>query len=332
MNKRILLFSVFFLAIAFSVFLTENVEAQQVGCCLLTNDGDFCSDRVSKSSCEEGFFFTGQACGNVNQCKTVTCIPSDGGCQANKPLFACQSEGSRFEERPLEEIEACQAGGCNIGGVICEVLQKNVCENKARDSGFPAEEVTFTPGLSELEIRQQCGSAGRGTCNLGGGSCDFTTSDDCAKRAGSFVPDVFPSQVTGCAVRDSQDKKACGVLPGDENKIFWFNDQGSQEALIEDCGYPLSFCTEEVVNGETTAICKSTSCKLNLEGDSEGRKGEFTLLSGTSMCYNFHKDIDGRSTGLQHQILHCSNGEIEVEGLGSDRNRTPAFWRFLRTH
>ncbi len=322
MKKILLITAALLIAFAFTFMLTENVSAQQLGCCLNTKEGDFCADRVSKDACEDGFFFTGKVCGNINQCQSVTCIPPEGECQANKPLFQCQFERGKFDARPLEEVEACQSGGCNIGNVICEVLQRNVCEQKARESGFPLEDVTFTPGLDEIEIRKQCGAAGRGTCDLGGGSCDYTTSDDCANRGGNFISGLFPSQVTACGVNNAETRKACGTLPGDENKIFWFNDQGSQEALIKDCGYPLSSCQEEVVDGAKTAICKSTACEFELkEKDSDGRQGMQNLLSGTSMCYNFHTDIEGRSTGLQHQILHCANGKIQVEGLGPDRNK-----------
>lgn len=316
----------FIIAIAFFATLisisSENVQAQQLGCCLKTKDNEFCSDRVTRDQCEEGFFFTGKTCENINQCRSVTCIHTEGECQANIPQFACQYERAKWDERPLAEVEACQTGGCNIGNVICEVLQKKVCEDKAKQSGFPLSEVKFTAGLTELEVKKQCVSSGRGTCELGGGVCEYTTADVCANKNGKFNQNILPSQVSACGISNARERKGCGILPGDENKIFWFNDQGAQEALVQDCGYPSTFCKEEVVQGQKTAVCKSTACEFTLkEEDSEGRKGKVKLLSGTSICYNFHTDIGGRSTGLQHQILHCVNGNITVEGLGPDRNK-----------
>ena len=325
-KKKAIILVTFFIALAFLAtiisFSSENVQAQQLGCCLKTKDNEFCSDKVTRDQCEEGFFFTGKTCDDINQCRAVTCIHTEGECQANIPQFSCQYERAKWDERPLEEVEACQTGGCNIGNVICEVLQKKVCEDKAKQSGFPLSEVKFTAGLTELEVKKQCIASGRGTCELGGGACEYTTADVCANKNGKFNQNILPSQVSACGISDAQERKGCGILPGDENKVFWFNDQGAQEALVQDCGYPQAFCKEEVVQGQKTAVCKSTACEFTLkEEDSEGRKGRVKLLSGTSICYNFNTDINGRSTGLQHQILHCVNGNISVEGLGPDRNK-----------
>ena len=304
--------------------VTEGIEAQeQLGCCLKTKEGEFCSDRGTKDACEEGFFFTGQLCSSRNECSLGTCIPDKGECQENKARFECIDSGGIFDARSINEVEACQEGACVIAGRICEVFQKKVCEEKAEEFGFRKEDVKFTPGLTnENEVKLLCRAEEKGTCILGGGICDYTTRADCSTKNGNFKTGIFPSESVECAVKEDCASVGCGKLPGDENKRFCFNDQGSQERLVQDCGYPAFVCKEESKAGKTESFCKSTACEFVLKDtDSEGRGGKKSLVSGTSMCYNFHSDEFGKSKGLEHEILHCAQGEVLVEGLGQDRER-----------
>ncbi|MEK6852547.1 MAG: hypothetical protein AABX59_01580, partial [Nanoarchaeota archaeon] len=304
------------------MFLISVTRAQQIGCCLKTKDGNFCQNDADKNDCEEGLFFTGKSCESQDSCQLVTCIPPEGECQANKLKFECQDLRGRFDARPLAEVEACQEGCVNILGSVCEIMQQKVGFEKAEESGFRKEDVKFTASSTLNECKLQCAGAEKGTCILQGGLCDFTTADVCAQQTGNFIRSVTPSQVNECAIKNAKEFQACGKLEGDENKIFWFNDQGSQEELVKDCNFPQGFCKQLSEEGTVRAECRSSSCEFDLtEKDDEGRKGHKTLLSGTSMCYNFNKDENERSKGLQHQVLHCAFGDVKVEGLGIDRNK-----------
>lgn len=147
----------------------------------------------------------------------------------------------------------------------------------------------------------------------------------------------------------SLDSEKCNNIDKDKHKFKEQTNNGN-------CDYPSGICMQEE---NEQVYCKDTSCTINGVAQkidtTKNEKGKWTtappkvlmdeiivetLFTGQSMCYNFFTTYEGesfgdfsvnnyttdqqkygRSTGLQNEILHCRLGEIEIEGLGVDREK-----------
>ncbi len=139
----------------------------------------------------------------------------------------------------------------------------------------------------------------------------------------------------------SLDSESCNNI--DREKSITDSNDGN-------CDYPVGICMEEE---NEQVYCKDTSCtvnglaqKINLDAPPKVLKDTIDelLLTGQSTCYNFFTAYEGesfgddsisnylseieedkekyiRSTGLQNQIIHCRLGDVEIEGLGVDREK-----------
>ena len=341
--------TILIISITFSVsfsFSSQEVEAQQQeGCCLDTGTGQQCV-QTTRNECS-GRFFTGPPydCSNLPECTPQTCIPrkKDEPCIRNKPAAECRAMGGVPENQPLESIPQCRPGCCIIAqGVKAEVLQKRQCENLTLALGYELEMMEFKEDItSQVECKKVGSPTDLGCCVLGAGSCSYGPRRDC--QDGNFVPlqgGYYCSSVADCALTP-HFYADCGKLPGTETDIYWFDSQGNQEEIYDDpdttevdgdCNYPEALCTKDTIGN---VYCKNTKCENLILEDQimssnppkvEKRTRTVNLLSGTSVCYNFYtaygdERMKERSTGLQNQILHCSFGKIDIEGLGADRQK-----------
>jgi hypothetical protein len=271
---------------------------------------------------------------------------------AQKMKAECDEVRGFWTSKAIEEITVCQEGCCGIAeGVKAEVLQQKECEELAISLGYTKDDIEFDTGITRQdECFKKYATQDRGCCVLGGGQCEYGIRESCTTLGGNFIPlagNKFCRDVTQCAAT-SHSYYSCGLLPGTEFDIYWYDSQGSQEEIKEDCDYPEGLCTEE----ETGEVyCKSTTCRvqgtaqkiIDYYRDENGylrilsghhpplvREAEINeiLLTGQSTCYNFYthygleeNNLYERSTGLQNQILHCRLGDIEIEGLGPDREK-----------
>lgn len=330
----------------------EQVQAQapeQEGCCLQTvppssgaaNASKQCVT-VTRDKCA-GRFFTGPPfdCSNIPDCQPGTCIPKakDEPCLRNKPLAECTALGGVPDSRALEEIPQCKIGCCIIAkGIKTEVLQYRQCENLTKALGYTPDMMDFRDNItSQIECKKIGAPSDLGCCVLGGGDCKYGAREGCTE--GNFIPlqgGLFCRDVTACALT-THDHLDCGQLPGTEGDIYWFDSSNNQEELNESCNYPNNFCTKDI-SGKVK--CKTTTCTINgskggqtmsdnppkVERDTSFINGK-EIITGTSLCYNFFTDYgdevltENRSTGLQNQIIHCSFGKREIEGLGADRQK-----------
>jgi len=329
-------------SMTFSVSLSlssKQVEAQeQEGCCLDTGTGQQCV-RTTRTECP-GRFFTGPPydCSNIPECTPQTCIPKkkDEPCLRNKPAAECRAMGGVPENQPLESIPQCKPGCCIIAdGVKAEVLQYRQCENLTTALGYELNMMEFRDDItSQVECKKVGSPSDLGCCVLGAGSCAYGPRREC--QEGNFVPlqgGYFCRDVADCALT-TNFYYDCGKLPGSETDIYWFDSQGNQEEMTEDgdCNYPDALCTKDNIGN---VYCMSTKCENIFLEDQimsdhppkvDIRTRTVNLLTGTSVCYNFYtaygdERMQERSTGLQNQILHCSFGKIDVEGLGQDREK-----------
>lgn len=275
-------------------------------------------------------------------------------CQVNKHQFAC-----RYENKgAVANEEVCALGCCMIPGQqigrVCQTLPKFVCQELARRDGG---NYTFEAGLTSNECYLKCAADKLGCCVTGGGDCKYGSRGECSSETfyeGLFCYEVGPPQ---CVTEHNASTGCCSsaVVGGGEIKraICMFDTQGNQEETLRECPYPESKC--EICNEETcedydkTTVtfgkpyCKDRSCYPVKEGavgsqsiayDSTTGKPIVTfvpapekMLHGSSICYNFYTyyqspselKLSNKSTGLQNQILRCVEGNIEIHGLGADR-------------
>ncbi len=344
MKNKIVISAGIFLVIILLIITIQAIQAQeQKGCCLDTGKGQQCVS-TTRAECL-GRFFTGPPfdCSNVAECKAQTCIPKqkDEACMRNKAAAECLAMGGVPDAKPLEEIAQCKPGCCIIAkGVKAEVLQYRQCENLTKTLGYDLEMMEFKEGItSQIECKKVGSPSDLGCCVVGDGDCKYGAREQCGE--GSFVPlagGLFCRDVTSCALT-THFYSDCGTLPGTETDIYFFDSQGNQEELKASCRYPEAICSKDA---EGRVSCKDTKCDVNGQAQEMSSTPpkitivsiEQTLLTGTSMCYNFYTDYVGgeekdeaqsylyrRSTGLQNQIIHCGFGKLEIEGLGVDRQK-----------
>ncbi len=353
-NKLIAIFiSILIVSMTFTISFSLSSQVvkadEQFGCCELTKTQLICQE-TERGNCQDGFH-SGQACSQIGNCKPGTCVPPEGRCMAQKMKEECDAIQGFWSSTPMENIQVCQEGCCGIAkGIKSEVLQRKECTELAIDLGYdPDEDVEFDTSItSQTECFKKYATQDRGCCVLGGGQCEYGIRESCTTLGGNFIPlagNKYCNAVTHCAVT-KHEYYDCGKLPGTEFDIYWFDSQGSQEDIYEECNYPTKICTK-YETGEVE--CKSTKC--HIQGTAQeivfGEENGFPkissgntpivktidinelLLTGQSTCYNFFSHYDGqdnnglyeRSTGLQNQILHCRLGDIEIEGLGPDREK-----------
>lgn len=344
--QKIFVISIIAIVLTTFIILLTEVRAQgQQGCCLDTGTGKTCVT-TSKDQCQ-GRFYTGPPydCSNIADCKPGTCIPTNQNepCLRNKPIAECQMLGGVPDTRALEEITQCKIGCCILAkGVKAEVLQQRQCQALAKTLGYNTSMIDFKDGItSQVECKKQGSPSDLGCCVLGGGDCKYGPRASCTTLNGNFIPlagDQFCSNIAQCALT-AHDHADCGTLPGTEQDIYNFDSQGNQENLNISCNYPLSLCTKDSITGKP--YCKSTTCSVSGTAQVMSSNppkanpqpiNEPSLLTGTSICYNFYtaygddrfkygSDDNMRSTGLENEVLHCSFGKIDMEGLGTDRQK-----------
>lgn len=340
---------------------SQTVKAdEQFGCCELTKTGLLCQE-TTRGNCQSGFKSgqacsqvtnckPGTCVPDEGRCmpqKTRQECENINGFWANTPM----------ESIALCQEGCC---GIN-GGIKAEVLQKKECEELAIRLGYNKEDIEFDTSItSQTECFKKYATQDRGCCVLGGGQCEYGIRESCTSLGGDFIPltgNKYCNEVKDCAAK-THAYYDCGKLPGTEFDIYWFDSQGSQEDPYEECNYPNKICTK-YESGEVE--CKSTSCEVTGKAQeiieyldkkgfpkiASGDKSPLvkiidvdeTLLTGQSTCYNFYVgtkmtgeipssqeelkklDLYGRSTGLQNQIIHCRLGDLEIEGLGTDREK-----------
>ncbi len=343
-KKEIAKKTIFLVAIIFFLTMTLWIvkAAEQEGCCLDTGKGQQCVQTL-KTECD-GRFFTGPPydCSNIEECKTQVCIPKqkDLACLRNKQVAECLAMDGVPDPKQLEEIPQCKPGCCIISnGVKAEVLQFRQCENLTLALGYKLEDINFLDNTtSQIDCKKQGSPSDLGCCVVGDGSCTYGPRENCEQNFLPLAGGLYCRDVAQCALT-SHNYFDCGKLAGTETDIYWYDSQGNQEELYDNpdtsdidgnCDYPEAICQKS----KTVAYCKSTTCEV--EGTSQEmssaspkvtqKKVKETLLTGTSICYNFYTTygdsrMNDRSTGLQNQVLHCGFGKIEIEGLGQDRQK-----------
>ncbi|MEM1535029.1 MAG: hypothetical protein QXO56_00715 [Candidatus Pacearchaeota archaeon] len=337
------LISFLLLSLTFSsAFFLHFASAQELGWCIKTKEGKTCQPNTLREQCKEGWSYQ-----KPPECIEILCKLDDGNCQESVPYQACIEQGGSEGQ-----IYECKIGCCGVAGKGLGLKTMQECKQEAEKAGaglnFDFDENIQDESACDLKYS----GSQRGCCFLGFGDCVYTTKAECSAP---FYAGQFCSSIKECNLKAHFQQK-CGILNGDKNKLCWFDNVGNQEDCIVDCGYPAyvcDVCNKESCKDEKNAkevarfmhYCKSTKCDLSNAKESQELKWEGgsmkikwkkppkVLLSGESICYNFYtgqamagaetfdNGFPRRSTGLQNQILRCNLGNIEMDGLGPDRNK-----------
>jgi len=289
-EKRSRFLLLLLLNILMLTMLLPHSLAQQYGWCSKTIANKTCQPNVADYECEEGFSLQRPA-----DCYEVTCIvggnitTGEGFCLNAVPYRTCLEEMNGTPATP--EAEQCVMGCCGINERMIGITTLARCKAIARSQGLPTDPdagyMQWWGGLTgERECALKFVGFDRGCCFQAAGKCSYGYRKECS---GTFFADTFCSAIPECNVK-AKFKQGCGKMPGDEDKICWFDSNGNQEECIQECAVPAQIC--EVCPGpnnctmvqpvvvekcslpgfcqrETTSIvtpltpyCKSTDCDI----------------------------------------------------------------------
>lgn len=318
MSKKAVIFTTLLLVIPlFLITFSQIASAQdRVGCCLETNNNNYCVDYTYESQCKQNSFHSG-VCSSLPDCKPITCATPDG-CLFNYPKLRCEKELGSISLQAMPAV--CMQGCCGIANRGYGVMTKKECQDKTTITlGYELSQMTFIEGLTnERECDLRFAASDRGCCYLGAATCSYGMRGECENAGGIFRQGIYCSQILECEAEGNFSRN-CGILPGDKNKLCEFDSLGNQEQCWHECLINEEYCALNNTNPRNAfPECRSTDCGTI-----------FNLINGQSYCYypytfsedsNNKADFLDRSTGLQFTKLVCNYGELQVFGLGADRN------------
>ncbi len=190
---------------------------------------------------------------------------------------------------------------------------------------------------------------------LGGTASDFHTNIICSDITGCAITAKFK---VGCGTKPGDENKIC-FFDSAGNQEDCATITTPIETKWHSCDFPTFACKtcggqECIEEGENAAYdsvgygepyCKKISCNGTFTGSQQieliDGKREITLVNngiirlrhGEELCYNFYgsfdrdddptneiKEMYGKSTGLQNQVLRCYEGEFFIEPVDPERN------------
>ncbi|MEM4318396.1 MAG: hypothetical protein QW244_01425 [Candidatus Pacearchaeota archaeon] len=327
-----ILLSILLVTSIFTLFPLANAQVQY-GWCSKTIADKTCQPNVAEYECESGFSLS-----RPSDCYEVYCIDPSGACMANMPYRTCIEEINGTPATP--EADQCVKGCCGVADRMVGITTLAKCKEIATERGFPTDpDAGYLQWYGGLENERECALkfAGleRGCCFLGAGNCVYGYRKECS---GTFFPgsDVYCSKIPECNVK-SHFKLGCGKMPGDEDKIFWFDSAGNQEDLNRSCTVPQYACVicdkEKCTDDQSGQVvnmlepyCKNTDCSLSELGESQYYKqgdwggsvswrkpgksyenpapGFFSKLdlsipTGHSFCHNFYTGRAGKGDTIE---------------------------------
>ena len=353
-KKRATIFMTLLLVIPlFLISFSQIASAQdRVGCCIETNNNNYCVDYTYESQCKANQFHNG-VCSALPDCKPITCA-TPNGCLFNYPKLRCEKELGSISLQAMPAV--CMQGCCGIANRGYGVMTKKECQDKTTILlGYELNQMTFIEGLTnERECDLRFAASDRGCCYLGAATCSYETRGECENAGGIFRQGIYCSQILECEA-EANASRNCGILPGDKNKLCEFDSLGNQEQCWHECLINDEYCALNNTNPRNAfPECRSTTCQIETGlfhqkmTSNFGDKSRFTfggdeplvesipftetILNGNSKCFNFYTSNDknnpsievgiavGKSTGLQNNKIVCNYGELQIFGLGADRN------------
>ena len=318
--KAILEIFLIVMTIFFIGYNSENVYAQDNGCCKDLGNGQYCQNIQNSNECVQGYSQT--SCDYVGGCEQGCCnlVEKGGGCSKGVSKLACGKQGGSWTEGKLcENDNECFLGCCLVGGNQGYMTIKDDCDGDFK------EEITDERQCIDLARKAEEG------CCVKEKDCLFGTRDNCN---GDFKKGKYCSSISECGLKE-HSYTDCGVGLKAED-VYWFDDKGNPESIVKpgdldkdeksvridgDCDYFRgNICRDTDDNGKgdecASLDCLSTWDNPNVDGDGGLRK------NGESWCEYQSAVGPGKDLpGSRHYRHVCQNGKEAVEACGSDRGK-----------
>jgi hypothetical protein len=327
------------MSVSFAVSLNSQfVVADDTGCCVKDDIGNYCSDDSNQDQCE-GSFYSGVSCDQLNRqdpniphaCERVTCLEEDGSCSAQKYYKQCVDNGGGWDVNPLSQVEQCSEACCQIidGSDIIRQYRVNFAYQCYRDAEILG--LTGNAILEECEVLQeQLG------CCISNFGCSMTEQFEC--NGVSWTPQIC-SATDLCGDCGDYDRREC--YRGD---VYLVNECGEFDPAgpADDCDLNTEICNP----GQGNATCKDISCSIpikyttldyktayfeagevgviykNLEGALVREKikpaeEEYAveIANGDSACIQY------QGPGETHMVYTCNLGEADAATISAFRGR-----------
>ena len=283
----------FVITIGFSLYQSENVEAEQRACCEKTRSGDYCSF-TNENNCDSNFRKSLTSCEQTSFCGEVCCVGKDA-CFSNVGRAQCIANGGvPNNDATCGSISECRSGCCVVGNQ-CSYTTENNC--KSLVSGFSLD-FDFRNVNSELACLNICANQEQGCCV---DSCSYGSSSTCN---GEFKSGKTCNSVAKCSSCVSKAKKGC---VGED--VYWFDSCGNKEGLAQDCNYiDGNICLEK----DDSAQCSDLNCGTTTRYEGLDYTGG-SKSHGESWCV--YESPTGNfldRPGSRHYEFSCINGEEVV--------------------
>lgn len=311
--KDIAIFLVFLvISITFSFSTSiKSVQAQTVGCCEETTNGEFCVDTLRENCESSAQFQEFVSCDEASFCSedhNICCFyPETGACDNRQYDQECISNGGQPKGSVLcSEVAECSIGCCVIGSQCFTGTQRE-CELETQN--YPLLNLDFRAGLDDGYACQDiCGQQVEGCCIIDESTYVYGAQVECPLLenfyANTFCEDLDNSP---CVAEVSK-----GCYDGD---VHWEDSCGNKGELVEDCD-PLTgtLCKEdEELN---TAECIDLSCSETYTDQWNVHDLRIGGVRDNGESWCIYESATGNyldRPGSKHYRHFCMNGEEIAE-------------------
>jgi len=327
------------MSVSFALSLSSQfVAADDTGCCIKDELGNYCSDDSTQDQCD-GSFYSGVSCDGLSRqdpniphaCERVTCLEEDGSCSAQKYYKQCVDNGGGWDVNPLSLVDQCSEACCQIidGANIIRQYRVNFAYQCYQDADILG--LTGNAILGECEVLpEQLG------CCVSNFGCGMSNQFECSGV--SWTPQLC-SATDLCGDCGDYDRREC--YQGD---VYLVNECGEFDPTgpADDCDLNTEICDAGLGN----ASCKDISCSIPIEYTTlnydtsylkEGEVGvQYKNLGGEVIIEKIKPSeeeyaveiANGESACIQyqgpgetHMVYTCNLGEADSSTISAFRGR-----------
>lgn len=336
------------LLLVFSILFCNIVYA---GCCLVTDDGEFCQTQDDSTACQQ--FTPGDSCDFNAMCKSGCCQLEEGSCSENTYRYACEyNDGSWSDGVECSSINSCQEGCCIIEGNAASFLSTQQECDYMSDEYYGFLDNYWDASITDYVACQDVSTNQVTGCCITEDKCSYETKETCDYKEPDLVNGFGFYENSYCSeIHDALESAGietscddCDDLSdacGSDGNIHQYDSCGNDEGVVEYCDYLQGLgCSD----ADGSPSCESLNCQGNLfngivadqdygkyqtyyEKD-DGSYGSINVnlenvnqrYMGESWCvYESPVGAFNDRPGSVHWVASCLNGEEQVESCGDGR-------------